>query len=108
MKTITRDELTTKIDGGEQLVLVEVLDRDQFEKFHLPGAINVPVAGDFDHFIQKAVPDRNQPVVVYCANASCNASPKAAERMDRLGYMEVYDYEAGKQDWKEAGLPVET
>jgi CBS domain-containing protein len=34
-------------------------------------------------------------------------SPRAAWRLERLGFAEVYDYEAGKQDWSAAGLPVE-
>ena len=108
MKTITRDELKRKIESGDRFSLVEVLDPDQFETFHLPGAINVPLSNDFEGSIQKVVSDKDRVVVVYCANASCDASPKAAEKMDKLGYTNVFDYEAGKQDWKEAGLPVET
>ncbi len=38
----------------------------------------------------------------------CDASPKAAERMEQLGYERVYDYEGGKVDWQEAGLPTES
>lgn len=45
--------------------------------------------------------------MVYCYDADCTASPKAAERIEALGYRSVYDYEAGKMDWKQAGLPVE-
>ena len=45
--------------------------------------------------------------MVYCYDLKCSASPKAAEKMDELGYRDVFDYEAGKMDWKEAGLPVE-
>lgn len=34
-------------------------------------------------------------------------SPRAAWRLESLGFEEVYDYEAGKQDWAAAGLPTE-
>jgi CBS domain-containing protein len=34
-------------------------------------------------------------------------SPRAAWRLESLGFQEVYDYEAGKQDWMAAGLPTE-
>src|SRR5438132_1438739 len=34
-------------------------------------------------------------------------SPRAAWRLERLGFGEVYDYAAGKADWAAAGLPVE-
>jgi CBS domain-containing protein len=34
-------------------------------------------------------------------------SPRAAWRLESLGFREVYDYGSGKQDWLAAGLPTE-
>ncbi len=34
-------------------------------------------------------------------------SPRAAARLQELGFNEVYDYTAGKADWLANGLPVE-
>ena len=34
-------------------------------------------------------------------------SPRAAWRLDSLGFEQVYDYVAGKADWGSAGLPLE-
>jgi predicted transcriptional regulator len=34
-------------------------------------------------------------------------SPRAASRLELLGFQEVYDYKAGKLDWMAAGLPTE-
>src|SRR5215210_5046088 len=34
-------------------------------------------------------------------------SPRAAWRLESLGFGEVYDYPAGKLDWLAAGLPTE-
>ena len=34
-------------------------------------------------------------------------SPRAAWRLESLGFREVYDYVAGKLDWLAAGLPTE-
>jgi len=33
--------------------------------------------------------------------------PRAAARLDTLGFTRVYEYKAGKQDWLAAGLPSE-
>lgn len=107
MNAIARDELKTMLDNRSDVSLVEVLSEENFKKFHLPGAINVPVGEGFSERIQEAVPEKKNPVVVYCANTECDASPKAAKQLDELGYQTVYDYEAGKADWKAAGLPVE-
>lgn len=35
------------------------------------------------------------------------ASPRAASRLESIGFEHVYDYVAGKADWGSAGLPLE-
>jgi CBS domain-containing protein len=34
-------------------------------------------------------------------------APRAAARLESLGFMKVYEYKAGKSDWMGAGLPTE-
>jgi rhodanese-related sulfurtransferase len=107
MNTISRELLEKKMERSEEFALVEVLGPDEYEDFHLPGAINVPLGAGFDRRIQRALPDKRCPVVVYCRDQDCNASPAAARRLEEIGYEHVFDYAAGKQDWKAAGLRVE-
>lgn len=107
MTTIDREQLQRMMDENAATV-VEVLDEKNFDKFHLPGALNVPLSGDFESDIEAVVPDKGESVVVYCYDEDCDASPKAAEKMEKLGYDRVYDYEAGKMDWKDNGLPIES
>lgn len=106
MTNIDRDQLRQMMHE-QAVTVVEVLNKDQYEKFHIPGAINVPLSGDFAADIEQAIPDKSEPVAVYCMDEDCDASPKAAKKMKELGYRRVYDYAAGKMDWKQAGLPTE-
>ncbi|MBK0400138.1 rhodanese-like domain-containing protein [Limibaculum sp. M0105] len=107
MQSINRESLQLKMGSADDLILVEVLPKDSYDEFHIPGAINVPVkSDDFAERIQ-AVANKNDEVVVYCQNTECDASPRAAERMEKLGFKRVFDYEAGKDDWRKAGLPIE-
>lgn len=106
VQSIERDELKKQIDKGD-VIVVDALKSEEYDKFHLPGAINVPVGDNFDTRIELAVPDKDAKVVVYCYNTDCDASEKATSRMAELGYTNVYDYEEGKMDWKHAGLPIE-
>ena len=108
MTEITRDAAKAMIESDQRLIVVEVLNESHFRKFHLPGAINVPLDDAFDLKIQVAISDKTQTVIVYCQDLQCPASPKAAKRMEDLGYTRVYDYAAGKADWEAAGLPTET
>lgn len=107
MNTVSRQEAKDLIEQRNDLTIVETLDEKYFRKFHLPGAQNVPFANGFDQQIQSVAPDKSAPILVYCLDADCKSSEQAARRLVELGYTEVYDYEAGKVDWKEAGLPVE-
>lgn len=109
MQPITRQDVEDLLSGNERVALIEALPEESFRKFHLPGAINIPAdADDFDERVAEAVPEKSTPVIVYCLDSECQASPKAARKLDALGYDEVYDYEAGKRDWRSAGKPIES
>lgn len=107
MQSISREQVKRKLDDGSATI-VEVLGEEHYRKFHLPNSINVPIDENFDEHIQSAIPDKNAEVILYCHDKECNASPKAARRMEALGYQHVYDYEEGKVDWKDADLPIES
>lgn len=106
MQAIDRNNLQASLKTNPDLVLIEVLDEDEFKNFHLPYSVNIPLNKDFEANVTAAVPDKDKPVVVYCKDKGCDASEKAAKRIEVLGYSVVYDYEEGKDDWKDAGLPI--
>jgi rhodanese-related sulfurtransferase len=106
MQTIDREKLQKMREENPDLAVVDVLGSDSYRKYHIPGAINVPLEEDFAEKIRQAVPETDEPVVVYCADEHCQASPKAGKLMEEMGYEQVYDYEAGKEDWRKAGEKV--
>lgn len=107
VKEITREELRAKLDGGEDVIVVETLGPEYYADAHLPGAINIPHT-EMDELAPRLLPNRSAHIVVYCSNKACQNSPQAARRLVALGYENVYDYEEGKQDWIAAGLPTES
>ena len=50
--------------------------------------------------------DRGRPVVVYCWDALCDMSPRAAVRLEQLGF-DAYDYALSKVDWMAHALPMQ-
>ncbi len=102
METIQTGELERLKDSGD-LVLVNVLGEEQFREEHIPDSINIPLDR-----IEEASErfDKSEEIVVYCASESCQASPKAAEKLEALGFENVKDYEPGMKGWKEAGNEV--
>lgn len=107
MKTITREELVSRLNSPEPPIVVEALPARYFEEAHIPGALNIPD----DEINQQAparLPDKQATVVVYCASTRCKNSEIAARALDALGYSNVYEYVEGKEDWQAAGLPLES
>ncbi len=101
MKAITRDELKMMNETEhEDFVLLNVLPRHAFNKQHIRTSINIPVKDE--NFVDKVadvVGSKDRKVVVYCASFDCDASPKAARKLEEAGFTQVYDYEGGTQDW---------
>ncbi len=104
--TITRDEIKTRLDRGEPITLVEALPPKYFDEAHLPGAINIP-HDRVRELAPSLLPDRNALIAVYCASTECQNSKIATDLLRSLGYADAREYVDGKQDWIEAGLPVE-
>jgi rhodanese-related sulfurtransferase len=104
---IGRDELRSRIERGDDFVLVDALAPLSYGAAHLPGAVNIP-PDRVDALAERRIPDRGTPVVVYCAGLECDSSVEVARRLLELGYRDVVHYAGGKKDWTEAGLAVET
>jgi len=102
MKTINAEELKKKVDAGEDFVLVDVLGKESYEGKHIPTSINIPV-DEIENRAFSELPDKNKEIVVYCASTDCHASPRAAKKLEELGYTNVADFEAGIAGWQEAG-----
>jgi len=105
-RTIKREEIAQHLKAKTLITLVEALPEKYYRDGHLPGALRL----GHDEVRQRAaevLPDKNAFIVVYCANTPCQNSTIAARTLDALGYINVAEYVEGKQDWVEAGLPLE-
>ncbi len=105
-QTITRSEIIAALDKKELITFIEALPEKYFNDAHLPNAVQM----NHDEVDAKAailLPNKSAKIIVYCSNASCGNSGKAAIRLTQLGYTSVYKYAEGKQDWIEAGLPIQ-
>jgi len=106
-QTIAREEIKRLLDQGAPVTIVEALPEKYYQHAHLPGALNIQ-HDRIGELAPAMLPDKDAIIVVYCANTACRNSTIAADALTALGYRNVHDYVAGKQDWIEAGLPVET
>lgn len=108
MQTLMAEQLKRVLEGPRHVPVVNVLDQDSYEQKHIPGSVSVPLSeSDFVDKIDEQVSNRSDPVVVYCASSSCDASERAAEKLERAGYTGVRDFESGIKGWEDAGYRLE-
>jgi sulfur-carrier protein adenylyltransferase/sulfurtransferase len=85
-------------------LFLDVRERDEWDEGHIPGALHVP-RGNLESRIERAVPDRARPLVVYCASGA--RSVFATRTLAELGYEDVRSLAGGFSDWKRNGFPVQ-
>lgn len=85
------------------LVVINVLDDKTFDDCHIQDSINI----NLDKLEQEVSSwDRKKPIVVYCASYLCPMSRLAWQKLDRMGFKDVWAYEGGIVEWFQSGYPV--
>lgn len=105
--TLTKDDLSKMIESNEDFLLVNVLPKESFDEGHIPKSINIPLEDEGFEEGFMGIANKDDKIVVYCASFECNASDKAAKKLEGLGFKKVYDYEGGMKDWKDSGYEIE-
>lgn len=86
--------------NGEKtgMVVVNVLDKEYYDRCKVKGSINVPME-DLEKYAQDNW-TKDTHIVVYCANYMCTASSEGARMLKKLGFEHVWAYEGGTAEMK--------
>lgn len=88
----------------QKIVLINVLNKEQYVDCHIPGSISVPFQ-DLEQFAQTL--DKNTEIILYCSNYQCTASSAGAQMLIEKGFSNVSAFEGGIAQWYQLGYPVE-
>src|SRR5438105_2683715 len=88
----------------DDALFLDVREQDEWDEGHVPGAVHIP-RGNLESRIEGLVPERDRPIVVYCAGGSRSAF--AAKSLGELGYSDVVSLAGGYTDWKRNGFEVD-
>src|ERR1041385_9287150 len=102
IKEVSPQEVRDNFNPTNGFTLLDVREGDEWEQGHLNKAIFLP-RGFLEVKADKMLPDKSQPIVVYCAGGTRSAF--AAKTLQDLGYKDVVSMEGGYGMWKNAGLP---
>jgi rhodanese-related sulfurtransferase len=94
--------------NNKNVVIIDALPKESFDKNCIKGAINVPydqkinkikLINDIKHKIKKDVVPLSIPIIIYCLDKNCEASGIVKERLDTLGFYNTLHYIGGIKDW---------
>jgi len=85
------------IDNREDIILLDVRDREEYETEHIPGAINIS-RGTLDFKVNLIIPDKNKKIIIYCGVD--RRGPLATKSLNDLGYKRAVNMIGGLKAWK--------
>jgi len=103
IKEVSVDDVKKMLDTKENIMVLDVTDKQEFEAGHIPGAINIS-RGTLEFKVALMIPDKNSKIVVYCGLDL--RGPLATKTMNDLGYKNAVKMRGGLKAWKEAGYPI--
>jgi molybdopterin/thiamine biosynthesis adenylyltransferase/rhodanese-related sulfurtransferase len=102
IREVSVQEVRDKLNPAQGFTLLDIRESDEWEQGHLDQAIFLP-RGFLELRADKMLPDKSQPIVVYCAGGTRSAL--AAKTLHDMGYNDVYSMRGGFTEWKNNGLP---
>ena len=98
---VTAAQLEAMLKSDKTVQLVDLRTPGEIRQTgKIEGAQEINYTGpDFQTQIGQL--DKSKPVVVYCAAGG--RSPRAAAQILKMGFLKVYDYAGGMNDWSNKG-----
>ncbi|MDV3309760.1 MAG: rhodanese-like domain-containing protein [Cyclobacteriaceae bacterium] len=101
---ISVDEMKTKTENTDGVVLIDVRTPEEVQEGHIKGARNIDVdARNFKRQVKGL--DKSLTYYLYCGTGV--RSSRAARIMIDMGFDSVYSVKGGIKAWKSAGYPIE-
>ena len=88
---------------NKDILLIDVRTPQEFASGHIENAVNMNYFGR-DFAAQFKTIDKNKAVYLYCKSGIRSAN--AAEKLEDMGFVKIYDLEGGTSNWKAKGLPL--
>jgi molybdopterin/thiamine biosynthesis adenylyltransferase/rhodanese-related sulfurtransferase len=104
-KAITEVDVEEAATRLGRATFLDVREPEEYEQGALPDAVALP-RGHLEFQVEGKLPDKDAPVVVYCAGGTRSAF--AAKTLGQLGYTDVVSMAGGFNRWKDEGKPWST
>ena len=104
-------DLEEKLQSGDEPILLDIREPDEFKAMRLENSINVPrgileqsCEWDFEETIPELVKARDREIVIICRSG--NRSVLAAYTLQQMGYQNVLSLKTGLRGWTDYEQPL--
>jgi glyoxylase-like metal-dependent hydrolase (beta-lactamase superfamily II)/rhodanese-related sulfurtransferase len=103
---ISLAELKTRVEAGaNELVILDVRERDAYQEGHIEGAKLLP-RGQLELRVNQDLPDPTRRIVACCEFG--RISTLAAATLREMGFRRAVALDGGMKAWREAGYPIKS
>lgn len=98
---ISAESVLRKLNKKEKIVLIDVRNREEFEKFRIPGSINIPLFA-----IKTKTFLKHKPLVLINEGYHYSPLERECKRLNDSGFTAVWVLNGGLNAWREKGATV--
>ncbi|MCR4394425.1 MAG: rhodanese-like domain-containing protein, partial [Dehalococcoidales bacterium] len=99
LPVLSVQQLKTMLDAGDDLLILDVRDQEEWQEGHIPGSVHIYV-GHLEEKLSEIPRDKS--IVVTCSIG--HRSGLAASILQRDGFQRVFNLLGGITAWRNAGL----
>ena len=103
IREVSVEDLEDCIKTKDNILLVDVRDRDEFDICCIQGACHLS-KGWAEAKIHTVAESKDQEIYVYCGGG--NRSALVADNLQKMGYTNVYSVAGGIKAWVNSGKPT--
>ena len=98
MTNISVDEVKSRLDAGEKLIIIDCREPYEYNEFHIGGTL-IPL-GRFQTFQLEELEDlKDEEIIVHCRSGSRSA--QACLILDTMGFKNTKNLKGGMMEWQE-------
>ena len=105
IKSMNAVELKAKLDAGENILLVDCRETDEWNAGHIEQAEFMPLS-DFADAPEKYADKKDVEIIMQCRSGK--RSLNACRMLEENGFNNLTNLEGGILGWSEEGYPIKT
>jgi rhodanese-related sulfurtransferase len=105
-KTVNAQQVFDLVAKTPEIVILDNRKEDDYAAGHIEGAVRLIDTDVNAESLAQRIKSKDTPVLFYCNGVKCGRAAKAAEKAVQFGYIKVYYYALGMDEWNAQRLPL--